>query len=97
MSDLQCLRQVELLLAMPVLLAGVRTGAVYSIGLVTISAIVGAGGLGVYITAGMSRGDVLLTLLGVVPILAITTSVPRLERAAGRSRSPMSVYWSAAC
>ena len=73
MSDLQCLRQVELPLAMPVLLAGVRTGAVYAIGLVTISAIVGAGGLGIYITAGMSRGDVPLILLGVVPILAITT------------------------
>jgi osmoprotectant transport system permease protein len=73
MSNLQCLRQVELPLAMPVLLAGVRTGAVYAIGLVTISAIVGAGGLGVYITAGMSRGDVPLILLGVVPILAITS------------------------
>ena len=73
MSDLQSLWSIELPLAMPVLLAGVRTGAVYAIGLVTISAIVGAGGLGVFITAGMSRGDVPLILLGVVPILAITS------------------------
>lgn len=72
MSNWQILKSVELPLAMPVIMAGIRTGAVYAIGIITICALVGAKGLGEYITTGMSRGDVQLTLLGVVPILIIT-------------------------
>jgi osmoprotectant transport system substrate-binding protein/osmoprotectant transport system permease protein len=71
MTGLQILWWVELPLALPVILAGVRTGAIYAIGLTTLAALVGAGGLGTYITAGMSRGDGGLILLGVVPILVI--------------------------
>jgi osmoprotectant transport system permease protein len=63
---------VELPLALPVILAGVRTGAVYAIGIVTIAALMGAGGLGDYIVTGMARGDNGSIYLGVLPILAIT-------------------------
>ena len=62
-------------LALPVILAGVRTGAVYAIGIVTIGALVGAGGLGDYIVTGLSRGDDGLILLGVIPILVLTLLV----------------------
>ena len=72
MTSLQILWKVELPLALPVLLAGVRTGVVYAIGVITICALAGAGGLGEYITRGLSRGDNGLVLLGAVPILGIT-------------------------
>lgn len=74
MTNLQILRKVELPLALPVILAGIRTGAVYAIGMVTICAIVGANGLGMFITTGMSRGDAGLTLLGAIPILLLTVA-----------------------
>jgi osmoprotectant transport system permease protein len=72
MTPGQLLWHVELPLALPVILAGVRTGAVYAIGIVTICALVGAGGLGDFIVTGMTRGDDGLVLLGALPILAIT-------------------------
>jgi osmoprotectant transport system permease protein len=72
MTDWQVLWRIELPLALPAILAGVRTAALYAVGLVTLSAIVGAGGLGAYITAGMSRGDGGQILVGVLPVLCIT-------------------------
>jgi osmoprotectant transport system permease protein len=72
MTDRQILLKVELPLALPVILAGVRTGAVYAIGIVTIAALLGAGGLGDYIVTGMARGDNGSIFLGVLPILVIT-------------------------
>lgn len=72
LSSMQALWQVELPLALPVLLAGVRTGVVFAIGVITVCALAGAGGLGEYITRGLSRGDDGLVLLGALPILAIT-------------------------
>ena len=75
MTDLQVLWKVELPLAMPVIMAGIRTGAVYAVGMITICAIVGAGGLGGYVTTGISRGDVALTLYGIIAILIFTTVV----------------------
>lgn len=72
MTAMQILWKVELPLALPVVLAGVRTGVVYAIGVITICALAGAGGLGEYITRGLSRGDNGLVLLGALPILGIT-------------------------
>jgi osmoprotectant transport system permease protein len=72
MTPWQVLWNVDLPLALPVLLAGVRTGAVYAIGIVTICALAGAGGLGDYITRGMTRGDNLLLWTGSIPLLLLT-------------------------
>jgi len=72
MTPSQMLWHVELPLALPVILAGVRTGTVYAIGIITVCALVGAGGLGDFIVTGMTRGDDGLVLLGALPILAIT-------------------------
>jgi osmoprotectant transport system permease protein len=57
---------------LPVILAGVRTGAVYAVSIITVCAFVGAGGLGDYIATGLARGDNGLLLLGAIPILLIT-------------------------
>jgi osmoprotectant transport system permease protein len=72
MTGRQVLWHVELPLAMPVMLAGVRTGAIYAIGVVTICAFIGAGGLGDYIFRGLNRGDNGLMWLGAIPILVLT-------------------------
>ena len=67
MTSGQRLRSVELPLALPVVLAGVRIAAVVSIGLATIAAAVGAGGLGVLIYRGIATVDTRLILAGAVP------------------------------
>src|SRR5262249_14522040 len=71
MTGRQILWKIELPLALPVGLAGVRTGAVYTIGIITICALVGVRGLGDYIVSGLTRGDNNDVLLGAVPILFI--------------------------
>jgi osmoprotectant transport system permease protein len=67
MTDGQILRQVELPLAMSVILTGVRVAVVISIGVATIAAAVGAGGLGTYIFRGLRQYDNQLILAGAVP------------------------------
>lgn len=64
MTDGQILRQVELPLAMSVILTGVRVAMVISVGVTTIAAAVGAGGLGVYIFRGLRQYDNNLLLAG---------------------------------
>jgi osmoprotectant transport system permease protein len=68
----QVLWNVELPLAFPVVLAGVRTGAIYASAMVVIGSLIGAGGLGDYVFNGMSRQDPGLIWLGTIPILLLT-------------------------
>jgi osmoprotectant transport system permease protein len=68
----QVLWNVELPLAMPVVLAGARSGAVYASGMVVIASYVGAGGLGDYVYNGISREFPGLIWLGALPVLAFT-------------------------
>lgn len=67
MTDWQILLQVELPLAVPVILAGVRTATVTTIGTATIAAVIGGGGLGVLIFRGIAMVDTAQILLGAVP------------------------------
>eukprot|EP01133_Synstelium_polycarpum_P008560 gene8560-10056_t len=69
----QRLRMVELPIAVPVILAGVRTAVVMNIGVMTIAATIGAGGLGVLILASISRSDMSMLIVGavLVSLLAI--------------------------
>jgi osmoprotectant transport system permease protein len=67
MTDRQILWQVELPLAMSVILTGVRVAVVISVGVATIAAAVGAGGLGTYIFRGLRQYDNRLILAGAVP------------------------------
>jgi osmoprotectant transport system permease protein len=55
MSNWRRLREVEIPLAIPVIIAGLRTAAVISIGIAAIAAYIGAGGLGVFIQQGIAR------------------------------------------
>src|SRR5438132_9498425 len=67
MTDRQVLFQVELPLAMSVILTGVRVAVVITIGVAIIAAEVGAGGLGEYIFRGLRLNDNRLLLAGAVP------------------------------
>lgn len=67
MTDRQLLVLVELPLAASVILAGVRVAAVISVGIATIAAAIGAGGLGVYIFRGIAVVDDTIILAGAVP------------------------------
>lgn len=67
MTDRQILWQVELPLAASVILTGVRVAVVISVGVATIAAAVGAGGLGTYIFRGLRQYDNYLLLAGAVP------------------------------
>jgi osmoprotectant transport system permease protein len=67
MTDWQLLFKVEIPLAMPVILAGIRVATVIAIGLATVAAAIGAGGLGVFIFRGIQTINNQLLLAGAIP------------------------------
>ena len=77
MSDWQRLRQVEIPLAVPVIMAGVRTAVVMNIGVTAIAAYIGAGGLGTLIARGISQTDPRQLVAGAlsVSLLAIVADL----------------------
>ena len=88
----QVLMQIELPLALPVLLGGIRTAAVASVGLTAVTALIGAGGLGSILFEGLFSNAQDLVLLGVLPIVvlgmlvdALFNALIRLAKAKARS------------
>ncbi|HET7204143.1 MAG TPA: ABC transporter permease [Steroidobacteraceae bacterium] len=65
------LREVELPLALPTLLAGIRIVLVQNIGLVTIAALIGGGGLGAFVFQGIGQTAIDLVLLGALPTVML--------------------------
>src|SRR5437867_12306338 len=103
MTSGELLRQVELPLALPSIVAGVRVAAVVGVGSATIAAAIGAGGLGEYIYRGLSMVDTTVILAGAIPAALLALSVDGsllwLERQLSsrrRSRSPRTVISAAA-
>ncbi len=74
--------RVRLPLGAPVLLGGVRTAAVQAVGLVTLGALVGAGGFGVLMFQGLGQFAPDLILLGALPVAALALLVDAALRAA---------------
>ena len=74
MTDRQLLFQVELPLALGVILAGVRVATVICVGTATIAAAIDAGGLGRYIFRGLRMNDNVLILAGAVPAALIAVA-----------------------
>jgi len=66
MTDWQTLKMVELPLSMPVMLTGIRVAIVICVGVATVAAAVGAGGLGTYIFRGLRQNDDNLLLAGAI-------------------------------
>lgn len=104
MTDRQLLFQVELPLALGVIIAGIRVATVICVGTATIAAAIDAGGLGRYIFRGLRANDNMLILAGAVPAALIALAADLLlgyfERAmqAGRTVSIVArkLVWSSA-
>jgi osmoprotectant transport system permease protein len=71
MSEARIAREIRIPLGLPVLIAGLRLAAVQSIGLTTLAAIIGAGGLGALIFEGMAQFATDLILLGALPVVVL--------------------------
>jgi osmoprotectant transport system permease protein len=93
MTRAELLRQVELPLALPSIVAGVRVAAVVGVGSATIAAAIGAGGLGEYIYRGLSMVDSTVILAGAIPAAALALAIDGgllwvERRLASRRRAP---------
>ncbi len=71
MSNGQILRKVELRLAIPVIFAGIRTATVINVGIATLCALIGAGGLGEFIFRGIALNNLNMILAGAIPAAAL--------------------------
>jgi osmoprotectant transport system permease protein len=74
MTEWQVLTQVELPLALPVILTGIRVVLVQNIGMVTVAALIGGGGLGTFVFQGIGQTAMDLVLLGAIPIVVMAFS-----------------------
>ena len=88
MSRLQLLRRVEIPLALPVILGGIRTSLVQAVGNTTVAALIGAGGLGVFVFQGLGQAVPDLILLGAVPVVLLALVVDRLMAGLARTVTP---------
>lgn len=93
MSSSQVLRQVELPLALPTIVAGIRLSLVIGIGVATIAAAIGGGGLGDFIFRGIAMVDSRLLLAGALPAAGLAFLVDfvltRVERSIARRRGTL--------
>jgi osmoprotectant transport system permease protein len=74
LTSWQILADIELILAFPVILTGIRIVLVQNIGLVTVAALIGAGGFGTFVFQGISQTAIDLVLLGALPIVTLAFS-----------------------
>ncbi len=77
MNSRQLFRLVELPISVPVVLSGVRTSFVQAIGNTAVAALIGAGGLGVFVFQGLGQAAPDLIVMGVVPIILLAVGFDR--------------------
>ncbi|MFN2526095.1 MAG: ABC transporter permease [Actinomycetota bacterium] len=87
-SERQLLWKVELPLAVPVIVAGIRIATVTTVGLVTVTALVGQGGLGYFILLGLERTFSTAILIGAVLSVVLAIIADRLLIMAERRLTP---------
>ncbi len=75
MTDGQLMRMVQFPLALPVIMAGVRISAVTAVGLTTLAALIGAGGLGQMIYRGISMVNNKMIISGAIPAMILALLV----------------------
>ncbi|HEU5443390.1 MAG TPA: ABC transporter permease, partial [Steroidobacteraceae bacterium] len=74
MTQWQTLMSVEIVLALPVILTGIRIVLVQNIGLVTVAALIGGGGFGTFVFGGIGQSATDLVLLGAIPTVVLAYS-----------------------
>ena len=84
----QLLARVEVPLALPVIMAGVRTAAVQTVGNTVVTALIGAGGLGVFIFQGLGQFAADMILLGTLPVIAMALATDMVMAGAVRLLTP---------
>jgi osmoprotectant transport system permease protein len=87
MTNGQVLFRVELPLALPVIVTGIRVVLVQNIGMVTVAALIGGGGLGTFVFQGIGQTAIDLVLLGAIPIVVLAFSAAVLLDALVESMS----------
>ncbi|WP_321846583.1 ABC transporter permease [Paraburkholderia bannensis] len=91
MTSWQRLRLVDLPLAVPVILAGVRTAVVMNIGVMTIAAVIGAGGLGTLILRAIGQSSMMKLLVGAVLVSIVAIVADLLLQMLQRALTPKGV------
>jgi osmoprotectant transport system permease protein len=84
MTNAQVMAYIRLPLAMPIIMAGVRTAAVIDVGTATLAAFIGAGGLGDPIVTGLALSDTRMILSGAIPAALLALAVDALLGAGQR-------------
>jgi osmoprotectant transport system permease protein len=72
LSGRQRLLEIEVPLALPVILAGIRIVLVQNLGLATVAALIGGGGLGTFVFQGIGQTAIDLVLLGAIPVVGLS-------------------------
>jgi osmoprotectant transport system permease protein len=85
------LRMIELPLAAPTILAGIKTSAVINVGTATIAAFIGAGGYGERIVTGLALNDHAMLLAGAIPAAVLALVIEGTFRVAERRMVPTGV------
>lgn len=88
MSRWQVFRRVEVPLAAPLVLEGVRTASIQAVGLTTVAALIGAGGLGWFVFRGIGQAAPDLIILGAIPVIILALLVDAIMRTAVRLGTP---------
>jgi osmoprotectant transport system permease protein len=88
MSPSQVLQQVEIPLALPVIIAGIKTATVEVIASATLAAFIGAGGLGSFMVLGFSLYDNAILLVGAIPVAVLALVAEVSLSAIQRSLQP---------
>ena len=96
MTPRSSLRRVELPLALPVIVAGIRTAAVWTVGMATLSTPVGAPSLGNYIFSGLQTRNLAAVLVGCVAAAVLALCLDGLVRALGAAIASGRRRWAAA-
>lgn len=96
MSPNQRLRMVEIPLAIPVIMAGVRTAVVLNIGVMAIAAYIGAGGLGTLISRGITQSDPRQLIIGAIALSLLAIVVDYSLLALQKRLTPMGMERDAA-
>ncbi len=91
LTEGQILRNVQVPLALPVIMAGIRIAAVNAVGFVTIAAFIGAGGLGYLVYSGIQTSNVDMILSGAVPACALALGVDFILGVLERLVTPVSL------
>jgi osmoprotectant transport system permease protein len=91
MNRRQIFRYIEMPLAAPLVLTGIRISLVQSIGNTAVAALIGAGGLGTFIFQGLGQSVPDLILLGVIPVILLSVLLDRLFYAGELIATPKGV------